>query len=76
MKGSPKFEDKFGFHNLASNWSKNFFPTLGQPPVCLNAPICMLGVKFSHGSIPAVRHWRLQLQGVAVTHLLLSLFII
>lgn len=48
MRGRPRLEDKFGFPKLAGNWSKSFFPTLGQPPVCLSAPVCMLGVKFSH----------------------------
>lgn len=36
MKGSQKFEDKFGLQELASNWSESFLPALGQP----RAPQC------------------------------------
>lgn len=66
----PKFQDKFGFKELAGNWSESFFPALGQPSVCLSVPFCTLGVKSLGAS------GGLSLGGVAVTQLLLSLFII
>lgn len=47
MRGSQKFEDRF--EELMGNWSESSFPARGQPPVCLSAPICSLGVKLPLG---------------------------
>lgn len=52
MKGSQKFEDKFGLKELASNWSESFFPAWASP-VCLSVLICVLGVKLPPGDVPA-----------------------
>lgn len=43
MKGSQKFEDKFGLKVLANNSSESFFPALGPPPVPQCPPLYVGG---------------------------------
>lgn len=52
MKGSQKFEDKFGLKVLANNSSESFFLPWTHP-LCLSVPLCMLWVKFPPGGVPA-----------------------